>query len=85
MNKPALLALIALVAAVSFAQGDHVPAYNDHPPSAGETYCRSCPKTSYGAKPSSIPYQVQAYELAAKIPSVYVSVAVLLLLRAHRA
>jgi Protein of unknown function with PCYCGC motif len=69
MNKPALVALVALAAVVSFAQGDHVPAYNDHPPSAGETL-PILPKDQLWGEAFKYPYQVQSYELAAKIPSV---------------
>ena len=69
MNKPALIALIALVAIVSFAQGDHVPAYNDHPPSAGDT-APVLPQDQLHGEAFKYPYQVQAYQIAAKIPGV---------------
>ena len=69
MNKPALLALIALMAAVSFAQGDHVPAYNDRPPQAGDTL-PILPKDQLWGEAFRYPYQVQSYELAAKMSDV---------------
>jgi Protein of unknown function with PCYCGC motif len=69
MNKPAMVALIALVAVVSVAQGDHVPAYNDHPPSAGDML-PILPKDQLWGEAFKYPYQVQAYQLAAKIPNV---------------
>jgi len=69
MNKPALIGLIALVAIVSFAQGDHVPAYNDHPPSAGDT-APVLPRDQLHGEAFKYPYQVQAYQIAAKIPGV---------------
>jgi hypothetical protein len=69
MKKPALLALVALVAVVSFAQGDHVPAYNDHPPHAGDTL-PILPKDQLWGEDFRYPYQVQSYKLAAKIPEV---------------
>jgi len=69
MSKPALIALIALVAMVSFAQGDHVPAYNDRPPNAGET-SPILPRDQLQGEAFRYPYQVRAYEVAAKIPGV---------------
>ena len=69
MNKPALLALVALVTAVSFAQGDHVPAYNDHPMHAGDAL-PILPKDQLWGEAFQNPYQVQSYELAAKIPDI---------------
>jgi hypothetical protein len=69
MNKPALIALIALVAVVSFAQGDHVPAYHDHAPGLGET-SPILPKDQLHGEAFQYAYQVQAYEIAAKIPGV---------------
>jgi len=69
MNKPALLGLIALVAVVSFAQGDHVPAYNDRPLRPGDAL-PILPKDQLWGEAFRYPYQVQSYELAAKVPSV---------------
>ncbi len=69
MNKPALIGLIALVAVVSFAQGDHVPAYNDHALRPGDAL-PILPKDQLWGEDFRYPYQVQSYELAAKIPSV---------------
>jgi len=69
MKKPALLALIALVAIVSFAQGDHVPAYNDHSLHSGDAL-PILPKDQLWGEAFQYPYQVQSYEVAAKIPNV---------------
>ncbi len=69
MKRPALLALIALVAVVCFAQGDHVPAYNDHSLRPGDAL-PILPKDQLWGEAFQYPYQVQSYELAAKIPSV---------------
>ena len=69
MNRPALIALIALVAVVSFAQGDRVPAYNDHPPNAEEA-SPILPKDQLWGEAFKYPYQAQAYQIAAKIPGV---------------
>jgi Protein of unknown function with PCYCGC motif len=69
MNKPALVALIALVAVVSLAQGDHVPAYNDHPLRPGDA-SPIMPNELLWGESFQYSYQVQAYEMAAKIPNV---------------
>jgi hypothetical protein len=69
VNKPALVALIALAAAVCAAQGDHVPAYNDHPLVAGDA-SPILPKDQLWGEAFQYPYQVQCYEMAAKIPGV---------------
>jgi Protein of unknown function with PCYCGC motif len=69
MNKPALIGLIALIAVVSFAQGDHVPAYNDHPLRPGDVL-PILPEDQLWGEAFQYPYQVQSYELAAKIPNV---------------
>jgi len=69
MNKLALLALVALMAVLSFAQGDHVPTYNDHPPHPGDAL-PILPKDQLWGEAFQYPYQVQAYVMAAKIPNV---------------
>jgi hypothetical protein len=69
MNKPVLLALVALVAVVCFAQGDRVPAYNDHTLQPGDAV-PILPKDQLWGEAFKYPYQVQAYQLAAKIPGV---------------
>src|SRR6516225_3703259 len=69
MNKPAILVLVAALAAVAFAQGDHVPAYNSSSPQAGELLPILPADQRVGAN-FRYPYQVHAYELAAKIPGV---------------
>jgi hypothetical protein len=69
MNKPAALVLIAALAVVAFAQGDHVPAYNSNAPKAGELL-PILPVDQRVGENFKYPYQVHAYELAAKIPGV---------------
>ena len=69
MNRPALIALIALAAVVCFAQGDHVPAYSDHPPRPGDVL-PILPKDQLWGEAFQYPYQVQSYKLAAQIPGV---------------
>ncbi|MGC2112503.1 MAG: CYCXC family (seleno)protein [Candidatus Korobacteraceae bacterium] len=69
MKKPALLVLIALLTAVCVAQGDHVPAYHNGALKAGEA-SPILPKDQLWGEAFQYPYQVRAYELAAKIPSV---------------
>jgi hypothetical protein len=69
MRKSVLLALMALMAIVAFAQGDHVPAYNNHPLQPGETL-PILPKDQQWGEGFQYPYQAHAYELAAKIPNV---------------
>jgi len=69
MNKPAILVLVAALAAAAFAQGDHVPAYNSSSPQAGELLPILPADQRVGAN-FRYPYQVHAYELAAKIPGV---------------
>jgi hypothetical protein len=67
MKRPAILILIALVAVVCVAQGDHVPAYNNGPLKAGAAL-PILPKDQLWGEAFKFPYQVRAYELAAKIP-----------------
>ena len=69
MKKLPLLALVALLTVVCFAQGDHVPAYNNHALSAGDTL-PILPKDQLWGESFKYPYQVHAYELASKIPNV---------------
>jgi hypothetical protein len=69
MNKPAVLVLIAALAVVAFAQGDHVPAYSANAPKAGELL-PILPMDQRVGENFKYPYQVHAYELAAKIPGV---------------
>jgi hypothetical protein len=68
-KKPILLALILAVAVIAFAQGDHVPAYNPQPPSPGQVL-PILPSDQRTGENFKFPYQVHAYELAAKIPGV---------------
>jgi hypothetical protein len=69
MNKPVVLALVVLIAIVCFAQGDRVPAYNDHALQPGDTLA-ILPQDQLRGEAFKYPYQVQSYELAAKIPGV---------------
>ena len=69
MRKLALLAGISALAMVAFAQGDHVPAYNTAPPKAGEVK-PILPADQRVGELFKYPYQIRAYELAAKIPGV---------------
>jgi hypothetical protein len=69
MSKSAVLVLVAALAAVAFAQGDHVPAYNSSTPKAGELL-PILPADQRIGENFRYPYQVHAYELAAKIPGV---------------
>ncbi len=69
MRKLWLLAGISALAMVAFAQGDHVPAYNTAPPKAGEVL-PILPADQRVGELFSNPYQVRAYQLAAKIPGV---------------
>ena len=69
MSKSAVLVLIAALAVVAFAQGDHVPAYNSSTPKAGELL-PILPADQRIGENFRYPYQVHAYELAAKIPGV---------------
>jgi hypothetical protein len=68
-KKPVLLALIVMVAVLAFAQGDHVPAFNPKPPLPGELL-PILPSDQRVGENFKLPYQVHAYELAAKIPGV---------------
>jgi hypothetical protein len=69
MRRLWLLAGISALAMVAFAQGDHVPAYNTAPPKAGELM-PILPADQRVGEMFSNPYQVRAYQLAAKIPGV---------------
>ncbi len=69
MRKLALLAGVSALTMVAFAQGDHVPAYNAVPPKAGEVM-PILPADQRVGELFSNPYQVRAYQLAAKIPGV---------------
>jgi hypothetical protein len=68
-KKPVLLALIVVAAVLAFAQGDHVPAFNPKPPLPGELL-PILPSDQRVGENFKFPYQVHAYELAAKIPGV---------------
>ena len=69
MKKSLLLLLVALISIVSFAQGDHVPAYNTHAIRPGETFA-ILPNDQLWGESFQYPYQVRSYELAAKVPDV---------------
>jgi hypothetical protein len=66
MKKTALLALLAALTAVCLAQSDHVPAYNRGPLKPGEVV--SIMPADQLPQEFQNPYQVRAYQLAAKIP-----------------
>jgi Protein of unknown function with PCYCGC motif len=68
MKKSVLVVFLALVAAVCFAQGDHVPAYNNAPVKSGEG--QILPQDQLWGDVFQQPYQTRAYQLAAKIPGV---------------
>jgi len=69
MNKFLVIGLMAAIAVVAFAQGDHVPAYNANPPKPGDLL-PILPTDLRTGENFRYPYQVHAYELAAKIPTV---------------
>src|ERR1035441_4133492 len=69
MRKFALLALTSVLAVVCLAQGDRVPAYHDHALQPGDAM-PILPKDQWWGESFKYPYQVQSYELAAKMPSV---------------
>lgn len=69
MRKLAMVAGISALAVMAFAQGDHVPAYNTGAPKAGEVM-PILPENQRVGEVFSQPYQVRAYQLAAKIPGV---------------
>jgi hypothetical protein len=68
MKKSVLFLVVALMVAVSFAQSDHVPAYNNGSVKASEP--QILPKDQLWGEAFQYPYQTRAYELAAKIPNV---------------
>ena len=69
MRKLAMVAGVSALAMMAFAQGDHVPAYNTAPPTAGEVM-PILPEDQRVGELFKEPYQVRAYQLAAKIPGV---------------
>jgi hypothetical protein len=68
MHKSALFIFIGMVAAVCFAQSDHVPAYSNGSVKSGEA--QILPHDQLWGESFQYPYQTRAYELAAKIPNV---------------
>jgi len=69
MKMQLVAALILALTVIAFAQGDHVPAYKLHAPAAGELL-PILPADLRTGENFRYPYQVHAYELAAKIPAV---------------
>lgn len=69
MKRLAVLALVAALAVLAMAQGDSVPVFNTHAPQAGEVL-PILPTDQRVGENFKYPYQVRAYELAAKIPGV---------------
>ena len=84
MKKPMIAMLVLALAALGFAQGDHVPAYRDPAPTASQLM-PILPADQRVGENFKYPYQVHAYELATEDPGRDRANAVLLLLRAHRA
>jgi hypothetical protein len=71
VNKALLLvSLVALLTVLALAQSDHVPAFNPNPPTAADKLPPILPKDQRWGENFQNPYQVHAYELAEKIPSV---------------
>ena len=68
-KSAAFLLVVVLLAVACFAQGDHVPAYNNGPLKPGDAL-PILPKDQLWGESFKYPYQVRAYELAAKIPDV---------------
>jgi len=68
MNKLSLLLLTLALAVVCLAQSDHVPAYNDGALKPGDA-APILPKDQRTGELFANAYQVKAYQLAAKIPS----------------
>ena len=69
MKKLFVLSAMALLGVFAFAQGDHVPAYNAHPPEKGDVL-PILPKDQQTGELFKYPFQAHAYELAAKITGV---------------
>jgi hypothetical protein len=69
MKKPAVLVFVLLLGVMAIAQGDKVPAYNTRAPLPGELL-PILPADQRVGESFLYPYQVHAYELAAKIPGV---------------
>lgn len=69
MKQIMTFALILALAALALAQGDRVPAYQDRPPLASQLM-PILPADQRVGENFKHPYQVQAYEIAAKIPVV---------------
>ena len=69
MKKVPVFALVVALGAIALAQGDRVPAYDDHAPRSGEML-PILPADQRVGDNFRYPYQVNAYALAAKIPVV---------------
>ncbi len=69
MRKIVVLTGLCVLAIFAFGQGDPVPAYNTAPPKPGEVR-PILAKDQLTGEIFKYPYQVHAYELAAKIPGV---------------
>lgn len=63
------LAGVVAFALLAFSQGDHIPAYNAHPPKPGEVAPILRPD-QLDLRGLTDPVQIRAYEIAAKIPGV---------------
>lgn len=69
MKKSGFAILLVLLGVVCVAQSDHVPAYNKGSLKPGDAL-PILPQDQLHGDAFAFPYQVRAYQLAAKIPSV---------------
>jgi len=70
MKRALILAVVALAAVATSAQWLDVPAYHPAPPKKGETLPPILGGLDLSGPSFKNPFQVRAYELAAKIPNV---------------
>jgi hypothetical protein len=70
MKRALILAVVALAAIATSAQWLDVPAYHPAPPKKGETLPPILGGLDLSGPSFKNPFQVRAYELAAKIPNV---------------
>lgn len=70
MRRALILTIVALAAVATSAQWMDVPAYHPAPPAKGEKLPPILGGLDLGGPNFKSPFQVRAYELAAKIPNV---------------
>ena len=70
MKRALILAVVALAAITTSAEWLDVPAYHPAPPKKGEQLPAILGGLDLGGPNFKSPFQVRAYELAAKIPNV---------------